>query len=367
MLKELAGYTPCRLNSSSRCLPADLRKPEGNVILKKILLPTAAIFGLIVAGIAAFLLHLQHYAQTPTNPKAVDAIISIPAGQSFSQTTAALARAGIIHHPYKFKLVARLKGYDKRLQAGEYTLSATLSPIQILQKMVNGDVRLYRLTVPEGLNIYQIAELVEETGLASSSDFIAAATSTEFAHQQGLNADTFEGYLFPETYFFPKNAPVKTIISTMVNRFRQIYQSDWQKRAEQLGFSDHQIVILASIIEKETGAPFERPLISSVFHNRLKRKMRLESDPTVIYGLEDFDGNLKRKHLEAATPYNTYKRSGLPAGPITNPGKESLEAALYPAETKFIYFVSKKDQTHQFSTNFEDHQRAVQKYQLRRR
>ena len=342
------------------------RKPEGNVILKKILYLVAVIVVLIVAGITAFLLHLHKYAHTPANKKAADTVIAIPAGQSFNQTTTALVEAGIINHPFKFKIVARLKGYDKKLQAGEYTLSATLSPARILQKMVNGDVRLYKLTVPEGLNIYQIAELVEETGLTSKSDFISAATSAEFAHQQGLNADTFEGYLFPETYFFPKNAPVKAIISTMVDRFRQTFSPDWQKRAEQLGFSDHQIVILASIIEKETGAPFERPLISSVFHNRLNRKMRLESDPTVIYGLENFDGNLKRKHLEAPTPYNTYKRSGLPAGPIANPGKESLEAALYPADTKFIYFVSKKDHTHQFSTNFKDHQRAVQKYQLRR-
>jgi UPF0755 protein len=341
--------------------------PKGMIILKKILLPTTVIVVLIVAVLLASFLHLQHYAQTPASPKAADTVITIPAGQSFSQTTATLSEAGIIQHPFKFKIVARLKGYDKKLQAGEYILSATLSPLQILEKMVNGDVRLYRLTIPEGLNLYQIGELVEESGLATRSDFIAAATSAEFAHQQGLNAETFEGYLFPETYFFPKNASVKTIISTMVNRFRQIFGPGWQKRAEQLGFSTHQIVILASIIEKETGAPFERPLISSVFHNRLSRKMRLESDPTVIYGLDNFDGNLKRKHLETPTPYNTYTRSGLPAGPIANPGKESLEAALYPADTNFIYFVSKKDSTHQFSTNFKDHQRAVQKYQLRRR
>ncbi len=322
---------------------------------------------LFLGGITAFYLHLQHYAETPAIKEAEDTAITIPAGQSFNATTAMLAKTHIIKDPYKFKLVARLKGYDKKLQAGEYMLSASMSPIQILQKMVKGEVRLYKLTVPEGLNLYQIADLVDKVGLVTKNKFIAATTNAEFAHQQGLDAETFEGYLFPETYFFPKNVPVKTIISTMVQRFRQIFNSTWQQRARQLGFSNHQIVILASIIEKETGAPFERPLISSVFHNRLNKKMRLESDPTVIYGLTNFDGNLKRKHLEAPTPYNTYKRSGLPAGPIANPGKKSLEAALYPADTKFIYFVSRKDQTHQFSTNFEDHNRAVQKYQLRRR
>jgi UPF0755 protein len=342
-------------------------KPKGNVILKKFLFLTAIIMVLIAVGVVAFFLHLHHYAHTPASQKAEDRVITISAGQLFSETTAALAKAHIINDPYKFKIIARLKGYDKKLQAGEYALSAAMSPIQILQKMVSGEVRLYRLTVPEGLNLYQIADLVDKAGLASKNDFIAAANSAEFANQQDLDADTFEGYLFPETYFFPKNIPVKKIISTMVSRFRQIFNLTWQQRAKQLGFTVHQVVILASIIEKETGTPFERPIISSVFHNRLNKKMRLESDPTVIYGLKNFDGNLKRKHLETPTPYNTYKRSGLPAGPIANPGKGSLEAALYPADTKFIYFVSKKDQTHQFSTNLEDHHRAVQKYQLRRR
>jgi UPF0755 protein len=335
--------------------------------LKKFLRLTAIAIVLIMGGITAFFLQLQHYAETPANQQAADTVVTISAGQSFNMTTAALTKSHIIKHPFKFKIVARLKGYDKRLQAGEYQLSASMSPIQILQKMVNGEVKLYRLTVPEGLNLYQIADLVDKVGLATKSSFIAAATNAKFAHQQGLDAETFEGYLFPETYFFPKNTTSKTIISTMVSRFRQIFNPSWQKRAQQLRFSVHQIVILASIIEKETGAPFERPLISSVFHNRLNKKMRLESDPTVIYGLKNFDGNLKRKHLEAPTPYNTYKRSGLPAGPIANPGKDSLEAALYPADTKYVYFVSRKDQTHQFSTNFEDHNRAVRKYQLRRR
>ena len=138
-------------------------------------------------------------------------------------------------------------------------------------------------------------------------------------------------------------------------------------RAKDLGFTVHQIVTLASIIEKETGAAFERPIISSVFHNRLKKKMRLESDPTVIYGIKNFDGNLTRKHLGTHTPYNTYKIRGLPAGPIANPGRASLEAALYPEKTVFLYFVSKRDTTHYFSTNLKEHNQAVRKYQLRRK
>jgi UPF0755 protein len=241
-----------------------------------------------------------------------------------------------------------------------------MTPIQIMEKMVKGQVELYKLTVPEGLNIYQIADRVVRAGFAENAAFIAAATHADLARKNGIPAETCEGYLFPETYYFPKTVKVETIISTMVKRFWKVFNTAWKERANQLGFSIHQIVTLASIIEKETGASFERPLISSVFHNRLKRKMRLESDPTVIYGLKDFDGNLKRAHLETPTPYNTYKIMGLPVGPIANPGKKSLKAALYPADTKFIYFVSKKDRTHKFSTNLKDHNQAVRKYQLRR-
>jgi UPF0755 protein len=334
--------------------------------LKKILLFTLIFVLLVIIAGTAFFINLKHYAEQPAGPAAEKMVITIPFGQSLKTTAEALFKNGIITSPFKFEMVARLKGYDKRLKAGEYALSATMAPIQIMEKLVKGEVELYKLTVPEGCNIYQIADLVAQAGFARSSSFIKAATNARLAHKNGIPAETLEGYLFPETYYFPKKVSSETIITTMVNRFWKIFNPAWKERAEQLGFSIHQIVILASIIEKETGAPSERPVISSVFHNRLKKKMRLESDPTVIYGLKNFDGNLKRTHLETPTPYNTYKIRGLPVGPIANPGKKSLEAALYPADTKFIYFVSKKNKTHQFSTNLKDHNQAVRKYQLRR-
>jgi UPF0755 protein len=183
-------------------------------------------------------------------------------------------------------------------------------------------------------------------------------------HAREIKAETFEGYLFPDTYLFPKDTTSEEIISTMVKRFRSVFKPEWKNRAEALGFSIHQVVTLASIVEKETGVASERPVISSVFHNRLKRKMRLESDPTVIYGIKDFDGNITKKHLAEPTPYNTYVIRGLPPGPIANAGVGAFEAVLFPADTKFLYFVSKKDTTHQFSTNIKDHNRAVRKYQL---
>ena len=334
--------------------------------MKKTLLATIIFAALTVIGSAAFLLNLKYYAEQPAGSNPDKVVITIPAGQALKTTTETLFKSRIITSPFKFNMVARLKGYDKRLKAGEYALSATMAPTEIMEKLVKGEVELYKLTIPEGLNIDQIANLVDEAGFAQKSSFIKAATDAAMARKNRINADTFEGYLFPETYYFPKKASVETIISAMVKRFWKVFNSAWKERAEELGFSIHQTVTLASIIEKETGAPFERPVISSVFHNRLKKKMRLESDPTVIYGIKDFDGNLKRIHLETKTPYNTYRIRGLPAGPIANPGKASLEAALYPADTKFIYFVSKKNRTHQFSTNLKDHNRAVRKYQLRR-
>lgn len=262
--------------------------------------------------------------------------------------------------------MARIKGFDKHLKAGEYLLSASMPPRRILEIMVKGAVNLHKLTVPEGYNIFQIAELVEIAKFGTRTEFIEKVSDKALLSANGIEAETFEGYLFPDTYFFPRDVAMEQIISAMVNRFRSVFTSEWIARSKSLGFSVHQIVTLASIIEKETGASFERPIISSVFHNRLKKKMRLESDPTVIYGIKNFDGNLTRKHLATITPYNTYRIKGLPEGPIANPGRASLEAALYPENTVFIYFVSKKDSTHHFSTSLKEHNRAVRKYQMNR-
>ena len=294
-------------------------------------------------------------------------IINVSPGQTLKTTADILYRKTIIKDALKFVLIARIKGYDKRLKAGEYLLSASMAPLQILKILVKGAVKLYKLTIPEGYNLDQIAAVMDAANFCTKTDFIQAATDTARVRQNGLEGRTFEGYLFPDTYFFPRDVTIERIISTMVKRFRSVFVPEWQARAKDLGLTVHQAVTLASIIEKETGAPFERPIISSVFHNRLKKKMRLESDPTVIYGIKNFDGNITRKHLTTRTPYNTYKIRGLPIGPIANPGGAALEAALYPDDTKYIYFVSRKDRTHQFSTNLKQHNRAVRKYQLGRR
>lgn len=294
-------------------------------------------------------------------------MINIKKGQNLTVTTESLTRAGLIKSPFRFRILARFKRADKRIQAGEYLLSADMTPNKILAVMVEGKVKLYKFTIPEGYNLKQIASIVAAAGFVKKEGFLQAVTDAAFVNRMGIEADTFEGYLFPDTYYFPKGANAQDIITTMVNRLWSLISDEWKERAATLGFSMHQVLTLASIIEKETGASFERPMISSVFHNRLHKGMRLETDPTVIYGIKDFDGNLTRKHLTTRTPYNTYKIKGLPPGPIASPGLAAIEAALYPADTDYIFFVSKKDTTHKFSTNLQDHNRAIRKYQLRRK
>ena len=321
---------------------------------------------LIFSFFISFFLDLSQYAKKTSDSSSAKKVVMIQPGHGLNATTEKLFKAGIIKNRLKFKLFAIIKGYDKNIQAGEYLLSASMSPANILEVLVNGKVNLHKITVVEGYNLNQIADIVAKAGFASRTAFYAAATDASFASEKGIDANTFEGYLFPETYYFPKVITPEKMISTMVDRFRSVFTAKWKKRAEEIGFSIHQVVTLASIIEKETGAPFERPLISSVFHNRLKKGMRLEADPTVIYGLKNFNGNLTRKHLTTWSPYNTYKIKGLPIGPIACPGASAIEAALYPADTEFIFFVSKRDTTHKFTTNLKDHNRAIRKYQLRR-
>lgn len=332
--------------------------------MKKILV---VISGLLLLSIVAFVLvymDLVSYAGQPAGDKPAEHTVTIEPGQGFNVVAETIFQKGIIRHPLKFRLFARLKNFETRIKAGEYLLSPTMTPEQVLQIIVEGKVQFHRLTIPEGFNLGQIARVVEESGFGREEDFLNLATDADFVRQQGIDAETFEGYLFPDTYLFPKDESLETIISTMVKRFRSALTPEWKRRAEALNLSIHEVVTLASIIEKESGVAKERPIISSVFHNRLKRNMRLQSDPTVIYGIEDFDGNIRRKDLAHPTPYNTYTIAGLPPGPIANAGAGAIAAALYPADTKYLYFVSKNDTTHQFSTNLRDHNTAVRKYQL---
>ncbi|MBF0224248.1 MAG: endolytic transglycosylase MltG [Desulfobacterales bacterium] len=323
------------------------------------------IIGVFVCCLSA--LEIYSYSNRPASNEDKKSLINIYPGQSLNSIIADLIKIGAIESPFKFKLLARIKKADRKIKAGEYLLSTLMSPNEIIKKIVSGDIALYKLTIPEGYNLSQIALSVENAGFSSAREFLEAANDLNFIKEMKIPGDSFEGYLFPETYYFEKNVTPKQIISCMVKRFWEKFTPAFIERADNLGFSIHQIVTIASIIEKETGDESERPLISSVFHNRLKKKMRLESDPTVIYGIKDFNGNITKKDLAEPTPYNTYMMSGLPPGPIANPGFSSIEAALFPSNTDYIFFVSKNNKTHYFSNNIKDHNKAVIKYQKKKR
>jgi len=335
--------------------------------LKKLGIAILLILIFLFIGATGIYLNIVSYAQKQPNTAPVEQVVVVQSGQGFKALSTLLHQKGMILHPVKFRLFARIKGYDKRIKAGEYMLSSAMTPNKILETMVDGKVYLHRLTIPEGYNLRQVAQTVETAGLAFEADFLKAATDPDLLNANGIDAQTFEGYLFPDTYYFPKGVTSENIITTMVKRFWTVFKPEWEEQTKTLGLTIHQVITLASIIEKETAVADERPIISSVFHNRLKRKMRLESDPTVIYGIGNYDGNITRKDLASPTPYNTYTMKGLPPGPISNAGVKAIEAALYPADTKFLYFVSRNDRTHHFSTNFRDHNRAVRKYQLGRK
>ncbi len=330
---------------------------------KKWAVLAAGMLGLLIATTILIYSDFKEFARSAGGVGETEHHLTVPPGQSLAATAEVLQRHQLIRSAFKFRMLARLEGYDRRLKAGEYSLSSSMSPRDILERMAKGLVRLHRLTVPEGFTIVQIADQVEKAELAPAADIVQRAKDPAYARAQGIHASSLEGYLFPETYFFPRTVTPDGVITAMLQAFRSAFPPEWERRASELGFTVHEAVTLASIIEKETGDPSERPLISSVFHNRLKRGMRLETDPTVIYGIMNFDGNLTRKHLETPTPFNTYIIRGLPPGPIASPGKEALKAALYPAQTDYIFFVSKNNGTHHFSTNLTDHNRAVQHYQ----
>lgn len=329
----------------------------------KILLRLIIAMVLIIVGAAAWAwIEIQRFAQQPAGGEGAMVVIDVAPGTGFNAFSAQLQRHGIIASPMRFKILARIQGDDKQVKAGEYGLAATMTPREILDTVVNAKVLLHRLTIPEGYTIDQIATEVENLGLSDADIFKQLAHDPEMLAELTLEGPSLEGYLFPDTYYFPRHATARSMITKMVQNFRDQFSEAWHERARELNLSLHELVTLAAMIEKETGHPSERPLIASVFHNRLRRNMRLESDPTAVYGIENFDGRITRQHLQAETPYNTYRIRGLPLGPIANPGRASLEAALYPAESDYLFFVSKKDGSHHFSTTYAEHNAAIRKY-----
>ena len=244
-----------------------------------------------------------------------------------------------------------------------------MSPVTIFNVLTSGTIKTYSLTIPEGFTAEQIANTLGKTNLINKNEFAALVNDKEIAVSYNIDGQGLEGYLFPDTYLISRNMEARDLIDIMVKHFRRVFKevTESRKFAASQSLSEREVVTLASIVEKETANPEERPVIASVFLNRLKRGMRLESDPTVIYGLEKFNGNLTRRDILTPTQYNTYIIYGLPPGPIANPGRESLMAVINPTITDYLYFVSKNNGSHYFSETLSEHNRAVVKYQKKRR
>jgi UPF0755 protein len=347
--------------SASNSKPETLRIKMNTVRWIKI------IAVICVAVTSLLCLIFCNYANSPIDFKYREFTVEIPHGSTFSATADMLERAGLIRHKREFYLLALLMDAPEHIKPGEYDLSSSMTPVAVLDKLVQGKVKGYFVFIPEGYTLRQIASRLENEGLADRESFVSLASDSSLLSALGIKGKSAEGYLFPDTYRFDKSMGEEGIIRFMVKQFRKGITPEILERADKLHLTLDEVVTLASIIEKEGGPQEERPLVSAVFHNRLKRGMRLQSDPTVIYGIVDFDGNLRRSDLRKKTPYNTYRIKGLPPGPICNPGMEAIKAALYPAPVDFLYFVSKNNGSHQFSSNLKDHNAAVLTYQIKRR
>jgi UPF0755 protein len=313
------------------------------------------LLALVVGGqYAYFLLH-------PVAPPG-QRVIVVESGASLSSIAKRLQERGVIGNITNFKLLARWRDAGSHIQAGSYEFVRPATPGEVLTRLTTGDILQQSFTIPEGFSLSQIAEKLEAEGCGPASSFLALTVDPEFIRSLGLEVESLEGYLFPETYAFGPETSQDRLIRTMVRQAKKRLSPELLSRAGEVNLNQHELLTLASIIQKEAGNRAEMPIISSVFHNRLKQGMRLQSDPTVTYGLTEFSGRITKKHLATQTPYNTYRIAGLPAGPIACPGEDALQAAANPAATDYFYFAAKGDGTHEFSRTLEEHNAAVRKY-----
>ena len=313
-----------------------------------------------------FIFALYWLLFVPPSKTALAKLIFIKKGTHLKKVSEILKQEGVIKNRRFFILLTTVLGKKSKIKAGEYEFHTQMLPLEVLDALVKGQVKHHLVTIPEGYTLSQIAQLLEDLNLVEKKGFLQKASSSAFINALGLSQlarPNLEGYLFPDTYHLFREMDSEEVIQMMVHQFKKVFGPDLVNRASALGISEREAIILASIIEKETPLPEEKPLISAVFHNRLKRKIPLQSDPTVIYGIKNFNGNLTKEHLTRPTPYNTYLVAGLPPTPICNPGKDSLLAAVRPTPVPYLYFVSKNDGSHHFSSDIQEHNQAVWKYQ----
>jgi UPF0755 protein len=316
------------------------------------------ILGMVMMVLAAWWRPYRRY-------DGIEKFVVIPRGASSLEIARQLEREGVIRHWAWFLGYVRLVRHSRPLLAGEYRFDRALSIPEVADKLIRGLVYYHEVTIPEGYSSFEIAALLEQKGLANAAAFQTAASQKQLIADLVPDTPSLEGFLFPDTYRFSRSSTVEDIVQTFVNRFREVYHQGIEEEMKQTSLNLKQIVTLASLIEKETGIDEERELISSVFHNRLAKRIPLQCDPTVIYSARlrgIFRDQIYRADLEARSPYNTYLNPGLPPGPIANPGLQSILAAMKPAVTKYLYFVSNNQGQHVFSATLDEHNRAVTSY-----
>ncbi len=328
-----------------------------------------ALLLVVAAALASFGVYRAYeMARTPHQGYAGEEIFfTVDRGATGTRIGRALETEGIIDDARLFVAALRLRGETGSLQAGEYRFAEPLSTLDVVERLVSGDIYTFVVTVPEGLTLSETAEHLAAKGLGEAAALEEVFQDATLVAAIDSDATDLEGYLFPTTYQFTRNPEPREVARMMVAQFEEIFDDDKRSKSKALGLTPREVVTLASVIEKETGNAAERPLISSVVWNRLERGMPLAMDSTIIFALKRdgrYDGNLRRVDLEMDDPYNTYRVAGPPPGPIASPGEASIDAVLEPAETRYLYFVSKNDGSHHFSTSYREHVNAVRKYQV---
>lgn len=313
------------------------------------------LFFLLLLGLTAFCAWaiLKPYQNYPT-----EAFVDIPRGLSTEGIAGRLQAAGVLRSEWPFLLV-RVLHLRTTLKAGEYRFDRPLSPLEVYRKIASGDVFYYTVTVPEGFNLFDIADAVARTGILKREEFLKAGRQSARVSDLAPQAPSLEGFLFPDTYRLTRHTSAEELVGQMLQRFRRVWT---ELHSPPKAF---EIVTLASLVERETPMASERPVVASVFQNRLRIGMPLQCDPTVVYALQLADryrGEIFKDDLAFSSPYNTYKHPGLPPGPIANPSRASLQAVLAPAETDYLYFVADRKGGHTFSASIAGHEKAVASY-----
>jgi len=329
----------------------------------------AAVSILVLLGIALVSIDFYHKAFTPYAGYDQPVVINIRQGESVGSIARLLDQEKVIAGYYYFRIYYRLFFNNASFKSGEYRFEQPMTMEQVIEKLHDGKVLLHKITIKEGMIIKEIGRYLEKQHKINGSDFINFALSPHLITKMDPNAPDLEGYLYPDTYMVHKGITAEQVVRLMVRKFRENFTHTMKWRAEELNLTVRQVITLASLIEKETASREERFLISSVFHNRLRIGMPMGCDPTIIYALkrdDKYTGKLGWAELKYDSPYNSRLHAGLPPGPICNPGYESIEAALYPENTKYLYFVAKDSRSHYFSENLNEHNRAVQKFIINR-